>query len=68
MRTIFAVCLTVAVALPVVFQTSSADAKGYICRLGGHWYSGRCPDYVNTNGRWYHNRVYCLRTGRYGHC
>jgi hypothetical protein len=61
MKILFATAAFLAVAL------STADA-GYVCRLGGHWYSGRCPDYISANGRWYRHRFVCLRTGRYGHC
>ena len=60
------------VALPIVFQSTSADA-GYACRIGGRWYAGRCPDRVAALGidgraHWYRNPVYCRRTMRWGHC
>jgi hypothetical protein len=71
-----AITLTLAsiVALPIVFQSTSADAAA--CRIAGRWYSGRCPDRVagvGYDGRmhWYHNRVYCMRNGSFshwGHC
>jgi len=69
-----AIVLTLAsmVALPIMFQSTSADAA-FVCRIGGRWYSGRCPERVaglGYDGRmhWYHNRYYCIRTMRWGHC
>ena len=71
-----ALTLTLAsvVALPIVFQSTSADAA--VCRLAGRWYSGRCPDRVagvGYDGRmhWYQNRIRCMRNGyflHWGHC
>ena len=67
-----ALTLASVVALPIVFQSTSADA-GYACRIGGRWYSGRCPERVAALGmdgraHWYRNRYYCMRTMRWGHC
>ena len=67
-----ALTLASVVALPIVFQSTSADA-GYACRIGGRWYSGRCPERVAALGidgraHWYRHRYYCMRTMRWGHC
>ena len=63
-----AVAAVSAVTLSASALATPANAAFYTCRIAGHVYSGRCPNYVAANGRWYVNRVYCIRTGRWGHC
>jgi len=70
-KLIFALATVGAFAVPML-QSSAADA-GYACRIGGRWYSGRCPERVAALGidgraHWYRNRYYCLRTMHWGHC
>jgi hypothetical protein len=71
-KLVIALTLAAATALPIVLQSTSADA-GYMCRIAGRWYAGRCPDRVaglGIDGRahWYRKPVYCRATGRWGHC
>jgi len=72
-KLVITLALATVAALPMVLQSTSADAAFYTCRLGGHLYQGRCPDRVAAMGidgraHWYRNPVYCLRTRRWGHC
>ena len=71
-KSIFALAAIAAFAVPTL-QSSSADATTYACRIGGRWYSGRCPERVAALGidgraHWYRHRYYCMRTMRWGHC
>jgi hypothetical protein len=75
-KLVIALTLAAATALPMVLQSTSADAYP-VCRIGGHFYQMRCPDRVAARGidgraHWYRNPVYCMYPNgafrHWGHC
>ena len=48
-KLVIALTLAAATALPMVLQSTSADAYP-VCRIGGHFYQMRCPDRVAARG------------------